>query len=97
MHYRTPIRMIKMAFIIWFALSIFLAVFGNLALLGFLSSKGVETRFGLSGTPGYLDKLYIDWCREHNKPYRLVIAVRWASLFSTILAFIFFKRVLGHP
>ena len=88
---------LKTLFLIWFSLSIILAVFGNLALLFFLSRKGVKTRFLWRGTPGYLDKVYIDWCKENNKPYLPVITIRWLLILSIILAMMFFKPVLGSP
>ena len=68
---------IKVLFAIWFSLSILLTVGGNLALKSFLNRKDVKTIFGLQGTPGYLDAVYIRWCKENNKPYLLVITLRW--------------------
>ena len=79
-HYRTPIRMIKTVFIIWFSLSIFLAVFGNLALLGFLSSKGVETRFRLIRHAGIFGQTLYRLVQRTQQALPLVIAVRWASI-----------------
>jgi hypothetical protein len=86
--------MLKIVFAIWFVLSIVLTIFGNFALLWFLSRKGVRTRFLWRGTPGYLDAFYINWCKENNKPYRLVMTLRWAFIFSLILAVTFFKQVM---
>ena len=43
---------IKILFAIWFSLSIALIVFGNLALLFFLSRKGVKTSFSLASHTG---------------------------------------------
>ena len=86
---------IKILFAIWFSLSIALTVFGNLALLLFLSRKGVKTRSPWRATPGYLDWFYISWCKENNKPYLLVITLRWLLILSCILAVSFFKQVMA--
>jgi hypothetical protein len=86
---------IKILFAIWFSLSILLTIGGNLALKSFLNRADVKTIFGLQGTPGYLDMVYIKWCKENNKPYLLVITLRWALILSSILAMSFFKKVMG--
>ena len=85
---------IKTIFIIWFSLSILLTVGGNLALKSFLNRKDVKTIFGLQGTPGYLDVVFIKWCKENNKPYLLVITLRWLLILSSILAVTFLKPVM---
>jgi len=82
---------VQTLFMIWFSLSIFLCIAVNMALLSFLSRRGIKTRSLFHGTPGYLDRIYIDWCKAHNKPYLPVIVLRCALLFSAILAVIFFR------
>jgi len=44
----------------------------------------------LSGTPGYLERKYINWCRQNGKTYKFVITIRIVLLINAILAAIVF-------
>lgn len=72
--------------LVWFGLSIAIAVLGNFAFYLWLLQKGVRVRFAFAGTPGYLDFLYVQWCRENRVPARPVIAVRLLLFLNVIAA-----------
>jgi predicted secreted protein len=66
---------------IWFAVSVALAVIGN----------GAELSFFWAGTPGYLDNVYVKWCRTRGQsPNRWLLIFRVVSIISALIAGIFF-------
>jgi len=52
----------------------------TMALYRFLKSKGVFVTFFGTGTPGYLDFLYIRWCKENSINYWPRILLRLVIL-----------------
>ena len=79
----TPTQIILVS---WFASAIAVAVIGNFVFLIWLQKLGVRGIFGLAGTPGYLDYVYVVWCRTHGRSPRLIIALRCLSLANVIAA-----------
>jgi hypothetical protein len=76
---------------LWFAISIVSCVAGNLAFLFFLKKRGIGMRRGLRGTPGYLDLLYVRWCRRTQRSWLLIICLRIAGFINAVLSAVFFK------
>jgi hypothetical protein len=52
--------------------------------------KRVSMIFGLSGVPGYLDRLYLAWCREHGASASPVLRMRISALISLVASSIAF-------
>jgi hypothetical protein len=76
---------------IWFAVSVALAVIGNVIFLIWLVCKGAELSFFWAGTPGYLDNVYVKWCRTRGQsPNRWLLIFRVVSIISALIAGIFF-------
>jgi len=71
---------------IWLGASVLLAVLLQAFLWIFLRQRGVLLDFFYIGTPGYLDVKYINWCRQDEKSYFVVIALRVVLLLSIIIA-----------
>jgi hypothetical protein len=71
---------------IWLGASVFLAVLLQTFLWFFLRRRGVPLDFFYIGTPGYLDVKYINWCRQNEKSYFVVIVLRVVLLLSIIIA-----------
>jgi hypothetical protein len=74
------------ALFVWLASSIFLLLLSQVFLWAFLRRQQVLMRHFFIGTPGYLDFKYIRWCREHERGYVVMIAVRVVLALSVILA-----------
>lgn len=72
--------------VLWFCSAIAIAVFGNLVFLIWLKKLGVRPILGLAGTPGYLDYVYVRWCRTQRRSPSLILALRCLSLVNVILA-----------
>lgn len=70
----------------WFLISVSFAVGSQILLLYFLRSRGVPVKFGLGGTPGYLDLKFIEWCKKNQRTYLAVIFLRIALLISVVLS-----------
>jgi hypothetical protein len=79
---------LQILFIVWFSVSVMLGLCGNIVMQSFLTRRGVNTSSLMRGMPGYLDKLYIDWCKANDKPYIFIIFLRWIVFLSAILAII---------
>ena len=79
--------MIKAVIDVWFCLSVLFAVGMNIFLHVSLWKKSLVNFFDVyAGTPGYLDRIYIGWCKDNCRSHKFVIAIRIASLASVILA-----------
>jgi hypothetical protein len=70
----------------WLAASIILLLLQQAFLWVFLRRKHVQMRHLYVGTPGYLEHLYIRWCREHGRGYLTMIIVRVVLILSIIVA-----------
>jgi len=75
---------------IWFASSVLIAVVGNFAFWIWLRRRGIKLIFGLVGTPGYLDYVYLKWCREQGRSGKAIIILRVLSVSNVIAAGIVF-------
>lgn len=75
----------------WFAGSVLSVVVGQVLIYFFLLRRGVKPVSAFSGAPIYADILYAAWCRENNKPFALVLALRAVSLLSAIISAIVFN------
>jgi hypothetical protein len=71
---------------LWFTVSLLLCIAGNFVIVRFLGRRGLKTKFVLISTPGYLDILYVKWCKENNKSYAVVVALRILLFLSVVLA-----------
>jgi hypothetical protein len=71
---------------VWFMVSVVVEIFGNLAFLVWLRRQGAAIRFGWAGMPGYLDRVYVDWCRAQGRSPGHVVLLRRLSLANMILA-----------
>lgn len=74
----------------WFAISIVAVVFENLFLWIYLKKSGAKMLFIMSGTPGYLDKVYKSWCKENGVSPESRLRRRRILLINVILAVIAF-------
>ncbi|MGA9794152.1 MAG: hypothetical protein WBQ17_01330 [Rhizomicrobium sp.] len=69
-----------------FAWSIAAMVIFQFVLWYFLRSNGVAVDFFYVGMPGYLDRKYVAWCKQHNRSYWFAIALRIVFPLSAILS-----------
>jgi hypothetical protein len=72
-------------FLIWFSASISLAI-GTQFLLALYLERCcfVRVKQFYIGVPGYLDRLYIQWCRENGRDYRAIIMARRIILLNLV-------------
>lgn len=95
MEYPNPVDIVV---IIWFALSVIIAVFGTFVFWIWLRRSGIKLFFGLIGTPGYLEYAYLKWCRaQHISPKRGILFVRVLSIINVIIAGISFIMRIARP
>jgi len=71
---------------LWFALAIFIEVFGNLAFLFFLKTLGIKPSIILYGIPGYLEYAYWKWCKNQRRSPERILVLRGVSFANLILA-----------
>ncbi len=77
--------------IIWFAVSVLIAVVGTFVFWLWLVRRGVKLTFMWTGTPGYLEYAYVKWCRSEGRPLnRGVIVFRAVSIINVVIAAAFF-------
>lgn len=76
----------KIFIMIWFCGSLFAAIIGNLLFWLWLRRR-VNFGYFLISVPGYLDKVYIEWCRSKGlKPNRKLLLFRVVSFVSVIIS-----------
>jgi hypothetical protein len=75
---------------IWFVVSLIVAIIGNVVFLFWLKRRGVNLVFALTGIPGYMDHAYFDWCRSHGCSSKRILVLRAVSIINVIVASIFF-------
>jgi len=77
----------KIAVMIWFCASVSFAVVGNFLFWLWLHRRNVKMIFVLTGTPGYLDKVYIEWCKSRGlRPNKKLLIFRATSFVSAIIS-----------
>jgi hypothetical protein len=81
---------------IWFIVSILVGVSTNVGLLVWAIRSKRSFSFMLAGMPGYLDALYVDWCREKGRPFAGMLWLRALSLLSLVAAGVAFSRVVAN-
>jgi hypothetical protein len=74
---------------VWFALAVLVEIVSSFVLWLLLRRRGVRLSFGLTGVPGYLERIYKDWCRNQGRSSKRVLLLRAASLVDLIVAAIF--------
>ena len=80
---------------LWLAISILLGLFSQAALWLFLRRRRrVSINHFFVGTPGYLDTKYVWWCRENERSYFLLIALRVLLLANIILVTVAVQKSL---
>ena len=80
----------EIAIAIWFVVSIFVEVASATALWMWLRRRHVPLIFGLTGTPGYLERAYLKWCRSQGRSGRRILVLRAISTINAILSVIAF-------
>ncbi len=70
----------------WFAGAVLLEVGSSVALYYWLRANGVAVSWLRYGFPGYLESLYVQWCRSQGRSPRRVVVVRIFSLANLIAA-----------
>ncbi len=86
---------LRVVTVVWFAVSVIVAVFGNAAFYVWLVRKGARPRFALAGVPGHLDGVYLAWCEAHNRSPRRLLLLRRLSYANLLLAVV--PAILGFP
>ena len=79
----------------WFGASVLTFSASQLWLVLRLHSAGVKYPFGLSGTPGYTDRIYIKHCQESGRPFRTFLFIRRALFVSVVLSCFFAIPIMG--
>lgn len=78
----------------WFVVSVVCEVIGNIVFLVWLHRLGVPYLFAMSGTPGYLDRCYSQWCKENGRFPGRVVRLRQVSLINCVVAGLAFALVI---
>jgi hypothetical protein len=89
---------------IWFGVSVLALIVARFVFWIWLTKRGARVSWFWAATPGYLEKVYVDWCRETGRPTGMWIFWSWALLINalaSIFVYIFvvvptFPRVTGH-
>jgi len=72
---------------IWFSLSVLLLIIVQFVLFIWLWKEKRLKFFDIFvGVPGYMDRIYMKWCVDNGRSYRLVINIRSILLINAILA-----------
>ena len=82
---------------IWFVVSVIVTVSGKCALYVWLRRQNAPFLFSLSGVPGYLDQVYVKWCRERGRSPSKVLWFRVVSLVSVVVSSIAFVTMVALP
>lgn len=82
--------------ILWFGISVLFELGSSLALRWFLRRRGVHVSSMLFRAPGYLERLYVQWCRTEGRTSNLVVTIRIVSIVNVVAAAIcFYVMVSG--
>lgn len=76
----------RQAMMLWFCLAVLLEIGSSVALRWFLKRRGVYVSPMLYGVPGYLEWLYVRWCRTEGRVANVVVASRMLLLANAIAA-----------
>jgi hypothetical protein len=74
----------------WCAISIFIEIISSVVLKRWLHRHGAKTIFLFTGTPGYLEYVYYDWCRNHGESSTRVIILRSILFINVVVACVIF-------
>ena len=77
---------VQLILVFWFASAVAIAVLGNFVFLLWLQKRGVRLFLGLAGTPGYLDYIYIRWCKTQGRSPKFILYLRCLSFVNVIAA-----------
>lgn len=77
---------LRNSILVWFAASLLIEVFSSVVLLMRLRSSGVKVSFFWCGFPGYLERLYGQWCQSHGRSGAAMLLFRRASQANVIIA-----------
>jgi hypothetical protein len=67
-----------------FVLPVLILLISQTAMWRFLINRGVKVPFVLAGTPGYLDRLFLNWCADNNRSFAWVVVVRALAIITII-------------
>ncbi len=81
---------------VWFASAVLLEVESTVFLYFRLRSEGVTVARVRYGFPGYLETLYLRWCRDRGRAVRPWIALRVVSVVNVVAATAAFVGSLAH-
>jgi len=86
---------IKLIGALWFASGVIIAVIQNFVFMYWLKKQGVRFNFGLAGTPGYLDCIYVKWCKSQGRSPKRILLLRVLCLANAILAAIVMMCIMS--
>ncbi|OYV84053.1 MAG: hypothetical protein B7X04_01450 [Parcubacteria group bacterium 21-54-25] len=72
--------------LVWFCASIILALSTTVYFRFWLRRRDVKVMLGLAAVPGYLEMLYMKWCREHSQSGTVVLSLRFVLLVNVLLS-----------
>jgi hypothetical protein len=75
---------------LWFSASAVIEIVGGIILWCWLHRRGIELIFMLTGTPGYLELVYLRYCRNQGRSSKRVLIFRLISLINVVIAGIYF-------
>lgn len=71
---------------IWFGLAVLTEVTSSFFLWLFLRRHGMDMIFGFTGMPGYLERIYLGWCRREGRSGKTVVVLRTLSIVNVLIA-----------
>jgi hypothetical protein len=74
------------AVLVWFVLAVLIEIASSVLLLLWLRRRGVLPVFGLTGVPGYLERVYLEWCRTQGRSWKRVVVLRTLSILNVVLS-----------
>jgi hypothetical protein len=81
---------VEIFIMIWFSVSVIIEIVGNIVLRNWLRHRGVKLIFVLTGTPGYLEGVYLKFCRSQGQSATRVLTLRVISMINIIIVGIIF-------
>ena len=81
---------IETLMIIWFGVSVLVEIITTIYFYYWLRRQGVKLIFSLSGAPGYMERVYREWCHSQGRSSIGIIIMRSILLLNCIMAGIVF-------
>ena len=75
---------------IWFVTAVLVELFSSMGLCFWLRSRGVRVSPFCYGMPGYMERLYKQWCETHGRSAKGFVIFRAVALVNCVLALIAF-------